>query len=77
MVLKETTGSIELSEELGLSVQLINTKKKTDQEKQVAEAFNVAIKKGSKVIGIILKKNERRIDIGTPESYAKVLGSLR
>ena len=56
---------------------LINTKKKTDREKQVAEAFNVAIKKGGKVIGIILKKNERRIDIGTPESYAKVLGSLR
>jgi len=56
---------------------LVNTKKKTDPEKQVAEAFNVAIKKGSKVIGIILKKNERRIDIGTPESYAKVLGSLR
>ncbi len=56
---------------------LTNTKKKTDPEKQLAEAFNIAIKKGCKVIGIILKKNEKRIDIGTPESYATVLGSLK
>lgn len=56
---------------------LANPKKKTDPEKQLAEAFNIAIRKGSKVIGIILNKNERRIDIGTPESYAKVLGSLK
>ncbi len=56
---------------------LVNTKKTTDPDKQLAEAFNLAIKNGSKVIGILLKKNERRIDIGTPESYAKVLGSLK
>jgi len=56
---------------------LANTKKKTDPDKQLAEAFNKAIRNGSKVIGIILKKNEKRIDIGTPESYAKVLGSLK
>ena len=56
---------------------LANQKKKTDPEKQLAEAFNIAIRKGSRVIGVILKKNERRIDIGTPESYAKVLGSLK
>ena len=56
---------------------LANPKKKTDPEKQLAEAFNIAINKGSKVIGVILKKNERRIDIGTPETYAKVLSSLK
>lgn len=56
---------------------LANPKKKTDPEKQLAEAFSIAIKKGSKVIGVVLKKNERRIDIGTPESYAKVLSSLK
>jgi len=56
---------------------LAKTKKKTDPEKQLEEALNMAIKKGSKVIGIILKKNEKRIDIGTPESYATVLGSLK
>jgi UTP--glucose-1-phosphate uridylyltransferase len=56
---------------------LANPKKKTDPEKQLAEAFNIAIKKGKKVIGVVLKANERRIDIGTPESYAKVLSSLQ
>jgi UTP--glucose-1-phosphate uridylyltransferase len=56
---------------------LANPKKKTDPEKQLAEAFNTAIKKGKKVIGVVLKANERRIDIGTPESYAKVLSSLQ
>ena len=56
---------------------LVNPKKKTDPEKQLAEAFNTAIKKGRKVIGVVLKTNERRIDIGTPESYAKVLSSLQ
>lgn len=56
---------------------LANPKKKTDPEKQLAEAFSIAIKKGCKVIGVVLKKNERRIDIGTPESYAKVLSSLK
>lgn len=56
---------------------LANPKKKTDPEKQLAEAFNIAIRQGARVIGVILKKNERRIDIGTPESYSKVLGSLK
>ncbi|HXV66213.1 MAG TPA: sugar phosphate nucleotidyltransferase, partial [Nitrosopumilaceae archaeon] len=56
---------------------LSNPKRKTDPEKQLAEAFNIAIRKGSRVIGVVLKKNERRIDIGTPESYSKVLGSLK
>jgi len=56
---------------------LANGKNNSDPEKQLEKAMNMAIKKGSKAIGIILKKNERRIDIGTPESYATVLGSLK
>lgn len=56
---------------------LAQAKKKSHPEKQLAQAFNIAMKKKKKVIGVILKKNERRIDIGTPESYAKVLGSLK
>lgn len=56
---------------------LEKARKKTDPENQLAEAFNIAIKKRKKIIGIILKKNEKRIDIGTPESYARVLGSLK
>ena len=56
---------------------LAQAKKKTHPEKQLAQAFNIALKKHKKVIGIILKKNEKRIDIGTPESYAKVLSSLK
>jgi len=36
----------------------------------------IAIKNGVKVIGVMLKNNEKRIDIGTPESYMKVLTSL-
>ena len=43
----------------------------------MAEAFNLAIKNKAKIIGVVLRKNERRIDIGTPESYANVLVSLR
>jgi UTP--glucose-1-phosphate uridylyltransferase len=56
---------------------LKQAKKKAHPEKHLAEAFNRALKKRKKMIGVILKKNERRIDIGTPESYAKVLSSLK
>ncbi len=56
---------------------LEKAKKNSKPEMQLAEAFNIAIKKGSKVIGVVLKNNERRIDIGTPETYAKVLVSLK
>jgi len=56
---------------------LVQAKKKTHPEQQLAQAFNLALKKRKKMIGVILKKNERRIDIGTPESYAKVLSSLK
>jgi len=56
---------------------LAQAKKKSHPEKQLAHAFNIAMKKKKRVIGVILKKNEQRIDIGTPESYAKVLGSLK
>ncbi len=56
---------------------LAKAKKKSNPDKQLAEAFNIALKRGSKVIGVILNKGERRFDIGTPESYSKVLVSLK
>lgn len=56
---------------------LEKAKKSSDPEKQLADAFNLAIKDKKKMIGVILNKKERRIDIGTPDSYAKVLVSLR
>lgn len=56
---------------------LTKAKSKSHSEKQLAEAFKIALKRGSKVIGVILNKSERRIDIGTPESYSKVLVSLK
>ena len=46
-------------------------------EKQLANAFNLAIKNKETVIGVTLKKNEKRIDVGTPESYLDVLTSLK
>ena len=52
-------------------------KKISKPEKQLAEAFNIALKNNSKIIGIVLRKNEKRIDIGTPETYARVLNSLK
>lgn len=48
-----------------------------EPERQLARAFDIALKKKAKVIGVRLNKNERRIDIGTPESYAKVLLDYR
>ncbi len=58
--------------------ELLNkAKKKSNAELQLAEAFNIALKKKSKMVGVILKKNEKRIDIGTPETYSKVLFSLK
>jgi len=56
---------------------LKKVKKKTNPENQLAEAFNIAIKENKKIIGVLLNKNEKRIDIGTPDSYADVLVSLR
>jgi len=56
---------------------LSKAKKYADPEKQLAEAFNIAIKNNNKIIGITLKKSEKRIDIGTPELYSKVLVSLK
>ena len=56
---------------------LDEAKKYAHPENQLAEAFNIAIKRKQRMIGVILKKNERRFDVGTPESYSKVLVSLR
>ena len=39
--------------------------------------FNLALKNGDKMIGVVLRKNEKRIDIGTPETYSKILVSLK
>lgn len=53
--------------------------KKTENntELQLAKAFNIALERGSKMIGVFLKKSEKRIDVGTPETYSKVLSSVR
>jgi len=56
---------------------LSEAKKITNPENQLAEAFNIALRKGVRVIGVSLKKDDKRIDIGTPESYTKLLSSLR
>ena len=56
---------------------LEKAKKSSKPEKQLADAFNLAIKDKKKIIGVILNKKEKLIDIGTPDSYAKVLVSLR
>lgn len=56
---------------------LTKAKKFANPEKQLEEAFNIAIKENKKIIGVLLNKNEKRIDIGTPDSYANILVSLR
>ena len=56
---------------------LKKAKKTSTPQNQLAEAFNIALKNGDKMVGVLLKKNERRIDIGTPETYSRVLVSLK
>lgn len=56
---------------------LKSVKKKSNAQNQLADAFNLSLKNGDKMIGVILRKNEKRIDIGTPETYSKVLVSLK
>ena len=55
---------------------LSKAKKYADPEKQLAEAFNIALREGKRIIGINLKNSEKRVDIGTAESYKNVLNSL-
>ena len=57
--------------------KLSKVRKEGNLEKQLANAFNLAIKQNEKIIGVLLKKSEKRIDIGTPESYFDVLGSSK
>jgi UTP--glucose-1-phosphate uridylyltransferase len=52
-------------------------KKQSSPQNQLSDAFEMALKKGDRMIGVVLKKNEKRIDIGTPETYSKVLVSLK
>lgn len=56
---------------------LVQARKKSSPQNQLSDAFNIALKNGDRMIGVILRKNERRIDIGTPETYSKVLVSLK
>jgi len=56
---------------------LSQVKKNSKPQNQLADAFNLALKNGDKMIGVILRKNEKRIDIGTPETYSRVLTSLK
>ena len=46
-------------------------------EKTLAEAFNIALKNNDKIIGVLLNKREKRLDVGTPESYSKLLTSFK
>ena len=55
---------------------LSEAEKLVHPDKQLAEAFNIAIRNGAKMIGVMLKKSEKRMDVGTPETYLKVLRSL-
>ena len=52
-------------------------KKQSSPQNQLSDAFEMALKKGDRMIGIVLKKNEKRVGIGTPETYSKVLVSLK
>ena len=52
-------------------------KKQSSPQNQLSDAFELALHKGDKIIGVVLKKNEKRVDIGTPETYSKVLVSLK
>ena len=56
---------------------LSQVKKKSSAQNQLSDAFDMALKKGDRMIGVILNKNEKRIDIGTPETYSKLLVSLK
>jgi len=56
---------------------LSKAKKYSHPEKTLAEAFNIALKNNDKIIGVLLNKREKRLDIGTPESYSKLLTSFK
>ena len=56
---------------------LKKVKNESDQQNQLANAFNLALNNGDKMIGVILNKNEKRMDIGTPETYSKILTSMK
>lgn len=56
---------------------LKKVKNESDQQNQLANAFNLALKNDDKMIGVILNKNEKRMDIGTPETYSKILTSMK
>lgn len=56
---------------------LAEARRTSEPQNQLAEAFNIALRNGDRIIGVILRKSERRIDIGTPQSYSKVLVSLK
>jgi UTP--glucose-1-phosphate uridylyltransferase len=56
---------------------LKKVKKESNQQNQLANAFNLALKNKDKMIGVILNKNEKRMDIGTPETYSKILTSMK
>ncbi|MEX1053815.1 MAG: sugar phosphate nucleotidyltransferase [Nitrosopumilaceae archaeon] len=56
---------------------LAEARRTSEPQNQLADAFNIALRNGDRIIGVILRKGERRIDIGTPQSYSKVLVSLK
>ncbi len=56
---------------------LSKAKEYSHPEKTLAEAFNIALKNNDKIIGVLLNKREKRLDVGTPESYSKLLTSFK
>jgi len=48
----------------------------TNGEIQLSDALIWLLEQGFKVYGITLQEDERRIDIGTPESYVQVISTL-
>lgn len=56
---------------------LAEARRTSEPQNQLADAFNIALRNGDRIIGVVLRKGEKRIDIGTPKSYSKVLVSLK
>jgi len=56
---------------------LAEARRTSKPQNQLADAFNIALRNGDRIIGVVLRKGEKRIDIGTPKSYSKVLVSLK
>ena len=55
---------------------LENVKPDQSGEKQLTDAIQYLITKGAKVLAVELAKDEKRVDIGTVETYRETLNSM-